>query len=45
MSGWEEPDGEVITLVWSGERVVVLATGPLVMADVLAQYSQLVPSP
>ena len=45
VSGWEEPDGEVITLVWSGERVVVLATGPLVMADVLAQYSQLVPSP
>lgn len=43
--GWEEPDGQVITLVWPGDRVVVLATGPLVTADVLALYSQLVPAP
>ena len=45
VTGWEEPDGEIITLVWGGERIVVLATGPLVVADVLAQYSQLVPAP
>ncbi|MCP4224246.1 MAG: hypothetical protein GY773_12935, partial [Actinomycetia bacterium] len=43
--GWEEPDQELIFLVWIGRRIVVLATGPLAAADVLALYGDLVPAP
>jgi hypothetical protein len=43
--GWEEPDGSVISLLWRGERIVVLATGPLTAADVLSLYTDLVPAP
>ncbi|NOX29732.1 MAG: hypothetical protein GXP35_06755 [Actinobacteria bacterium] len=43
--GWQEPDAEVVSLLWSGARIVVLATGPEVAADVLALYTELVPSP
>ncbi len=43
--GWQEPDAEIVSLLWSGARIVVLATGPEAAADVLALYTDLVPSP
>ncbi len=43
--GGRRTNQENIFLVWTGRRVVVLATGPLTAADVLALYGDLVPAP
>jgi len=43
--GWELEDQDLVFLIWSGERIVVFATGSIEAVGVLSLYTELVPSP
>jgi len=43
--GWELETEGLVFLIWSGERIVVFATGSFEAVGVLSLYSELVPSP